>query len=406
MRTHTHVPARQRHINTHTQEPAITKPKLDVNQMQLIEMLRYKRPHGSETELKFIEHFITNQLKTNGFNTDDAGNIHAFVPYKNDEDHTQEYVLFSCHTDTVHGSPGMQVVMVDKDNHAYIDARGLKGKQAFGECLGADCATGVWIMMNMIKRKVPGYYVFHRGEECGGIGSSFIAEDFKKHITADIKWALAFDRKGYADIITHQGGVRCASHAAAEQLKKALGEKGLKYELSQNGLFTDTANYKYCVSECFNLSVGYHKQHGPSETQDMPFAKKLLDAICSINWQTFTAFRDQKAAAKHEAARAASVRNFPAVAGETYAGTEEFLNINEVIVPPDDVIDEFGEDANDEVLGRLVTEFPALAVRLLKALGATEADILEALEEVNIGVKFYASIQNTIFARALDDTTP
>ena len=403
MRPHVRQQERTQHLRNNTVPATISKPKLDVDQMQLIEMLRYRRPHGSESEKTFIDNFIINPLKSmphcNPVHIDAVGNIHAFVPYKDDTDPEQEYVLFSCHTDTVHSDPGLQVVMVDAKSMAYIDARGLKGKQAFGECLGADCATGVWIMMHMLKRKVPGYYVFHRGEECGGIGSSFIAEDFKKSIATPIKWAIAFDRKGYNDIITHQSGIRCASQAAGEQLKKALSEKGLNYELSQNGSFTDTANYKYCVSECFNLSVGYHKQHGPNETQDMMFAKRLLDALCSIDWHSFVSFRDHEEAAK----QIATHQRFPAVARETYIGTEDFLNTIEVVIPPDDVIDEFGTDADEALLRQLVTEFPELAVRLLKTLGITEADILEALEEVNPDVKFYASIQDTIFTRAVEE---
>jgi hypothetical protein len=43
------------------------------------------------------------------------------------------------------------------------------------ECLGADCAAGVALMVSMIHARVPGYYVFHDGEEQGCLGSRFLA---------------------------------------------------------------------------------------------------------------------------------------------------------------------------------------------------------------------------------------
>jgi hypothetical protein len=41
----------------------------------------------------------------------------------------------------------------------------------YSNCLGADCTTGVWLILEMIKANVPGVYVIHSDEEVGGKGA-------------------------------------------------------------------------------------------------------------------------------------------------------------------------------------------------------------------------------------------
>jgi hypothetical protein len=266
-----------------------TPYKPSAKAMELCEILRHMRPHGSKTEQEFVDAL---KKKIPGSTFDTFGNLHYAIPAKVPD--KKPHILFSCHTDTVHGVGGMQQVLVDEvSGDAFINEKGSKGQQAFGACLGADDGTGVWLMENMIENKVPGYYIFHRAEEGGGLGSKFIRDNWSV-VLADkkIDVAIAFDRKGTEDIITHQRGSRCASDACGNQLAALFKTQGLPYKLCQNGSFTDTANYSDRIPECFNLSVGYYKQHGPSETQDLRFAERLLRAVLNMDWSSLVASRD------------------------------------------------------------------------------------------------------------------
>jgi hypothetical protein len=191
-------------------------------------------------------------------------------------------ILWSSHTDTVHDEPGIQRVL-------YGDGMATTEES---NCLGADCTVGVWLMVNMIRRGVPGTYVFHRGEECGGVGSGWISDN-KVELLSKFKYAIAFDRRGGDDVITHQMFDRCCSEAFAESLCDILHP--LKYAPSEHGSFTDTANYREIIPECTNISVGYLNQHMKNESQDVHFAEALLDTLCMADWSTLVCERDPKA---------------------------------------------------------------------------------------------------------------
>jgi len=145
----------------------------------------------------------------------------------------------------------------------------------------------VWLMRNMIKAGVPGLYIFHRQEEIGGIGSAFIARETPE-LLAGIDFAIAFDRKGYTDIITDQMGATASERFAATL---AVALHPLEYE-PEFGIFTDTQNYAELISECSNISVGYHAMHTPSEWQDIDFAMMLVNRLCSADFTQLAAARD------------------------------------------------------------------------------------------------------------------
>jgi hypothetical protein len=123
---------------------------------------------------------------------------------------------------------------------------------------------------------IPGLYIFHHGEERGGIGSDYIRSKTPELLDG-IDFAIAFDRYGTTSIITHQGGTRCCSDEFSKSLSKALGGG---YKEDRGGSFTDTAHYTGLVGECTNLAVGYMHQHSKGETQDVRYLldlrKKLL----------------------------------------------------------------------------------------------------------------------------------
>jgi len=233
---------------------------------ELLTMLTYMRPAGSQTELDFVERFVIPL----GTTADHYGNEYVRIG--------TAPILWSCHTDTVHKQSGKQ----------RIEYGAGIATTANGSCLGADCGTGVWLMAEMIRAGVEGLYVFHADEEIGGLGSAAIAAT--PDLLEGIKFAIAFDRKGYDEIITHQMGGRCASDAFARSLAMCL--RPLRYSASDGGTFTDTANYADIVPECCNLSVGYHHQHQSRESQDVGFALQLRDCLITADFSTLVCERD------------------------------------------------------------------------------------------------------------------
>ena len=230
---------------------------------ELYEILKFCRPADGVGESTMINTFI----KPLGVTEDKAGNLYKRIG-KNPT------VMWSCHTDTVHGfnSKETQTITVDSGTNP---TRIFKTDK---ECLGADCGTGVWLMMQMIRAGIRGLYIFHRGEECGGIGSNYISSDTPE-LLEGIDKAIAFDRYGYDSVITHQGGERTCSDAFGNDLIELLSSVG-GYRLDSNGSFTDTLNYSEQISECTNISVGYFNQHTNKEYQDIFHALALCELLC------------------------------------------------------------------------------------------------------------------------------
>lgn len=257
-------------------------PKYSPQMTELLWMMTYARPAGSEAEEEFIDRFIRPLAADNHYDTDALGNIAVMVPCADGSDIG---ILWSSHTDTVHRSGGRSRILVDDQYiHTVSD-----------DCLGADCTTGVWLMINMIRERVPGLYVFHRMEECGGIGSEAIAKDYPE-LLKGIKAAIAFDRYGTTSVITHQFRQRCASDEWSNKLADRLNDTGLftqPFIKDDGGTFTDTANYTHLVPECTNISVGYYHQHTKNEKQDWQFALSLLAALINLDLTDLTTtFRD------------------------------------------------------------------------------------------------------------------
>jgi len=237
---------------------------------RLLNILRYKRPYGGAGDEKLIAEIldVIPNMKADSF-----GNRMLTIGDKPN-------VLFSSHTDTVHNTDGLQIVLEDKKKKVlYKDD---------GECLGADDGAGIWVMLNLIEAKVPGLYIFHRGEECGGLGSSYIAHDTPE-VLDDITIAIAFDRRGTKDIITSQSGGKCASQEFCDSLAEQLDAD---YS-SARGSFTDTANYTDLVEECTNISVGYYEEHRKTESLDYEYLFILLDKMVNLNYSKLVVAREK-----------------------------------------------------------------------------------------------------------------
>jgi hypothetical protein len=243
---------------------------------ELLQMHTYMRPGGSATEKKFCNVY----LRGLGCYRDEAGNYIVRIGGPNPT------VLWSSHTDTVHRTEGKQKLTFGGGFLTLADDEKRR------ECLGADCTVGVWIMRQMILRKIPGLYIFHAFEETGGIGSRFIASK-TPDLLKGINYAIAFDRKGISSVITHQMS-RCASDEFGAALATALNTPG-KFTTDDSGTFTDTANYTGLIPECTNISVGYWGQHGATECLDVGFADHLLNRMCSLDVNSLPVKRDPNA---------------------------------------------------------------------------------------------------------------
>lgn len=241
----------------------------------LIEMLKYKRPSNSWSEKEFCQTYIEPVFGE----PDDHGNYIKIVYEKAHRGFVQPKVCFTAHYDTVHRTPGKQRVLVSGDIATAIQS----------ECLGADCTTGVWLILGMIEQNIPGVYVIHYGEESGCIGSSALVKDEPEWLQYT-KAVISFDRKGQESIITHQMGMRTASDAFAVSLSDALDMPLLRPD--PTGSYTDSNEYAAHVSECTNLSVGYLHQHTSKESQDIYFAYYLLDKLCNADWSKLVFERD------------------------------------------------------------------------------------------------------------------
>lgn len=234
---------------------------------ELIEMLRYCRPGDSDTEKKFIDKY----LEPLDISYDDYGNIYKFVG--------KSRVLWSCHTDTVHREEGMQELVI---SNGFVSSKNRN-------CLGGDCTTGVWLMVNMIRAEVPGVYIFHRDEEVGMKGSSYIAKTYGEELKDHVDVAIAFDRYGYNSIITHQMMERGCSQAFVDSLEGILD---MGFKADDGGVYTDTYSYIDMIPECTNISVGYFNQHSKTEKQDLVFAAALCERLMKFDESKLVVKRD------------------------------------------------------------------------------------------------------------------
>lgn len=250
--------------------------KFDLIQ-ELIAMMAYKRPAYSASEKAFADRF----LRPTFGNPDRFGN---YIHIIGDEPR----VLFAAHYDTVHKTEGMQSVTMDHTT-------GIMSKTKLdGECLGADCTTGVWLQLNMIKAGVEGVYVCHAAEEIGGIGSRGIVNSYVDYQNNDsdintypwldnIDAVISFDRLGTTSVVTHQSLERtCSDIFGYSLIDRLAGQWNL--ELDSYGTYTDSMEYAEIISECTNISVGYYNQHTPRETQDVFFVLDLLEKLKLADW--------------------------------------------------------------------------------------------------------------------------
>jgi Peptidase family M28 len=318
---------------------------------KLLQMLTYKRPAGGKSEETFLKRYVL-PFKPLVISTN------LIVQVVGDEE-----TLFSCHTDTVHRESGTQVVLFDDNlKLAYKTDK---------EPLGADDTTGVWLLLEMIKAKIPGIYAFHYGEERGCIGSKQMAREHPE-LFAKIKRAIAFDRRGTTSIITHQMSQRCCSDTFADAVASALGHD---YKKDSTGLYTDTASYTGLVPECTNISVGYEHQHCAEESQDISFALEMREWVLAADWKSLPTERDPKAKPHYRATPTYYSGHCSGGRGARKVWDSQRNRLSSIseMMFDDRAVEDVAKMANDEIeelndARELIGSEPALAARMLYAL--------------------------------------
>lgn len=244
------------------------------------EMLSYRRPHDSPGEAEFVERYIlplspTLVVEPASKRDKAPETVHAYI-VRIEGSALQNQRAFCAHVDSVHNRQQLhtrQSVGYD----SFLDQFFVPDDKQ-RDCLGADDAAGVYVLLRMIEAKVPGMYVFFRGEERGGIGSSYVQE-VRPDVFEGITQAIQFDRRGTKSIITEMMcGMTCSDTFAL-----ALGEAlEMGHEPDDSGSFTDTANLASIVAECTNISVGYDWEHSSHEVLEAGYLVDLADRCVEV----------------------------------------------------------------------------------------------------------------------------
>lgn len=279
-------------------EHSVAKRGEDIPEV-LFDLLTHKTPFGSEDVVMDI---VLASVKDSGATAtvDTKKNVYVDIPMPDGE---KSATVFSSHMDTVHRDPGeitLHITTGPKSDDADFVFATEDDKASI---LGADDKVGVYIMLEMIKSKVPGLYIFHVGEEHGCVGSRHIVSTTPKLVEGK-KRIVAFDRMNYGDVIDTQRGSRCCSAVFATTLAARLNElvktssggtlQDAKYEFSPSvGVVTDSAQYVDLIKECTNLSVGYFSQHTKDERFDLFWLTQfLIPSLKKLEWETLPTERD------------------------------------------------------------------------------------------------------------------
>lgn len=231
----------------------------------LTKALSVKRKHGSVSEATYVAALAARIKPTL---IDGAGNLHL------DKRAGNTTTLFVAHTDTISKGEGYNPVVKN----------GEWWNSAPNSTLGSDDGAGIALLLHLIDSGVPGYYIFCRGEECGGLGSSYLANEHSE-LLKQFDRAIAFDRKGFSDVITDQMYGKCCSDEFATALSTALCTEEMIYCPDSSGVFTDTANFMDYITECTNVSCGYENEHSYKERLNITHLQRLAAQIVLIDWE-------------------------------------------------------------------------------------------------------------------------
>ncbi len=315
--------------------------------LELIDILEHMRPSGDQYTLEWGQKYLAPIMGE----PDAHGNYTLIIGDKPN-------VAFMSHYDTVHRMGGLQDVLLDDEGYLYAPN---------SSCLGADCGTGVWLCLELIRAGVEGVYVIHADEEIGCVGSTALVKDNPSWLE-HVDFAISFDRFGYDSVITHQMGQKSASGDFASSFGDAvdMGEDHV-WQPDSGGVFTDSAEYVSVVSECTNISVGYFNQHTSKETQDYGFAYDLRDALVATDWSQLVAKRDPSLTEWDE--------RWERLMGER----QETGGIHWSTAWSDIATDDDNKDPEYETMADMVHAHPEEVAKMLRAYGFTTYDLAEEI---------------------------
>lgn len=242
----------------------------------LLELLRQTRPSGDIRTYNFFDTYLKRYIQTYEIIRDQNNNFIVIVPHKNGD---MPKHAFTSHYDTVHRN--------FTDNAIYIDDSGIifTDQSKAGTPLGADDASGIFAMIELIKSDIAGCYLFFSDEEIGGVGSNNFNLDM---LPCELEIMISLDRANYNDVVIMQSFEKGASEQFGQWIADSLNslDNSFNYQLSYDGVFTDSANFHGIIPECINLSIGYFKQHTKYETLDYSFLCSLIDALKQIDFNS------------------------------------------------------------------------------------------------------------------------
>lgn len=237
--------------------------------------------------MNFKENFIALTKQTVPFHTED--NLLPLLPKGLKKDSAGNYhitigsnptTLFTCHLDTASDE-------IENVNH-IIDGNIIRTDGS--TILGADDKAGVCILIYLIEQNVKGTYYFFIGEEIGCLGSQ-MALKYEGDFFKQFKRAIAFDRRGKEQILTHQRGVMTASVDFADTLCEEYKKNGMSFEPAHGGM-TDTGIFINVIPECTNISAGYFDEHTKYEYVDIDYVERLAKASALIDWENLPTVRN------------------------------------------------------------------------------------------------------------------
>lgn len=319
---------------------------------QLVKMLKIRRKPGTNSHKYFCKTFLRPVFGS----PDIFGNFMMTIG-------ELPRIAFMAHHDSVHNMPGAQNVNLTNSGIVSLP------ETSKSNCLGADCATGVWLILHMIKNNVPGRYIVHADEETGGRGARGIVKSEESWIK-ETDACISFDRFGYSSVITHQGCIRTASDAFADSLIEELNSCTTinKWLKDTGGTFTDSDVYSHDVPECTNISVGYMHQHTKRETQDLHFAEDLANGLVNVCWNNLIINRNPEEVEYDE--------SYAPYFGMTKKHNGVVVGINKNYQSYDDYFEFKEEDQMLDILER----FPLRVVHLLKDYGLTVDNLVDELQ--------------------------
>ncbi len=178
-------------------------------------------------------------------------------------------VLLTAHLDTVHKETVKDIEKLEV-RIGTSPTSPIKTKVSSPQGIGGDDRCGVYIIMNVIKRKnVP--VLFCEDEESGGIGSKkFTKTDFATDLAASIKYMIELDRKGSNDAVFYS----CDNKEFTKWIEENSGYK------NSFGTFSDISTLMPEMGIAgVNFSCGYYNAHTLSEyvyIEEMEDTQKMV----------------------------------------------------------------------------------------------------------------------------------